>query len=240
MSQNPFQPAPKKPVSQESLVKPTASSVASKALWEIMTHPIAYAPFAGIVGVNVFFPLPWWVNAPATLTAAALEFAWWKRNWKFLFEKHEAALEIKYRKAFNALGRSMVPDTNRVTRDALEAIIEVKAEIEGKIFEDNRLNAKERELLELLEETTIQAFETARNAATDTVPPEIAEALETLRELSRNFGTVLRPLTPTESEKAAQTRETLAQTTQTLRHRMEESAQVRRIVEETTREDAHN
>lgn len=220
---------------------PNPTIIAGKTLKEILWHPIAYVPFAGLAVANAALPIPAWANIPLVLGAIVGEFAFWRKNWASIYEKYECQLEKAYREHFNeTLVKTSIPytESSRTTINALKEAVALKADIEEKIFSDGHLNPKEKEILILLEETLLRMMETATDSKEKSLPAEIKDALDTLTELSTNFDEVVRPLNPSTEEREIQKKSGLAQSTQALKNRMEESKQVRRLIQEVKKEKA--
>ena len=214
--------------------KPNAAIVSGKTLKDIIWNPIVYLPFTGIAVANAALPVPAWMNIPAVVAVLVGQILYWKRNWNFLYRKHETEEEIAFRKLQNA-GMSVRIGTVREqawTHGLARAMV-LKSEIERQIFADGWIFPKERELLDLIESTVEQMIAEAHSTATNQPSQEFTEALQTLEELNANFNFVTRPLSPTEEEKKHLIENGLAESVKTLKNRMEEATQIRRIVNET-------
>ena len=228
--------------------KPNPAVVAGRTFKEILLHPITYAPAAAVAVANAIIPIAWWANLPLVITSIIGEVIFWKGNWTPIYEKHEAEIQGAHSKRFNEEILQSVWRNKGPVRDLVEEMVQLKQQAEAAILADNRINTKEREILDILEETLLQTAEAAQEEGTDNqlvggstgawktaVTQEMQEALATIRELVENLDSVLQPLNPTPEEKKMALQSGLAQSTQALRNRMEESRQVKRLIEEAKR-----
>jgi hypothetical protein len=212
--------------------KPSPAAIAAKTLADIAWNPIVYLPYAGAAMVNAFLSLPLWVPLGAAATITVGQIWWWKQNWAHIFEKHEAEMEKEYRARWNKSLREQISIKGKNWLVLLD-ILGTKAKIEEHIFSDKRISQKERELLDLIETTTLQAAETTEaGRESGTASKELFDTRKALQELSENLGFVLKPLSPTETEKVAQTQSGLAESTRALRRQMEDAKGVRELVED--------
>jgi hypothetical protein len=218
----------------KDMEKPNAAIVSGKTLKDIIWNPVVYLPFTGIAIANAALPVPAWMNIPAVVAVVVGQILYWKRNWDFMYRKHESEEEVVYRKFQNA---GMAARIDSVREQAwtpgLFRAMELKSEIERRIFADGCIFPKERELLDIIGSTVEQMIAEADSTGNNRPSREFTEALQTLEELNNNFDFVTRPLSPTEEEKKHLIENGLAESVKTLKNRMEEATQIRRIVNET-------
>jgi len=214
--------------------KPNAAIVSGKTLKDIIWNPVVYLPFTGIAVANAALPVPAWMNIPAVFAVVVGQILYWKRNWNFLYRKHETDEELAYRKFQNAEMSARIGTVReKAWAPGLVRAMELKSEIERQIFADGWIFPKERELLDIIESTVEQMIAEADSTTSNRPSQEFTEALQTLEELNTNFNFVTRPLSPTEEEKKRLIENGLAESVKTLKNRMEEATQIRRIVNET-------
>lgn len=224
----------------QELKPPKPIRIAWLNLIGILTHPITFLPVTGmviIIGAHDIYTgqhMPTWAIIALLLSYTSGEIAFWCKYWNEIYGKIECSLEIVYRTTFNEnLSKTATPygKVGKETTNLLKEAIVLKEGIEAKIFVGNRLTPKEKEILSLLEETVTRIGETNKSPTKET-PKEIKEALTTLTELSENLDSVLRPLHPTSEEKNMGARTKLNQSIHGIRNHMDESKQVRRLIQE--------
>jgi hypothetical protein len=218
--------------------KPTASIVAGKTLKEIIWSPFVYAPYAAVAIANALMPVPAWMNIPALVAITAGHVWYWKRNWNFLYQKHEISSEVTYRneqysELANRLSSTAPTLINARYLGAIASAATAKAEIEQKIFSDGNITQRERELLETIELTITQMVQILDTAKSQNPPEEFIDALETLLELNKNFQRFTRPVFPTDEEHHTNIKSGLAESTKALKARMDEANRIRSIATET-------
>lgn len=219
-------------------IKPTASLIAGKTLKEIIWNPFVYAPYALVAVGNAMMPVSQWLNISALLAVTAGHIWYWRRNWNFLYQKHEFEEEAKYRKIqnaelkqkFNTEARKDMPSNHMA---GMLAALQAKIEIEQKILEDGNITLREYELLETIEQTVSQMILVIENATTGPPPSEFSDALNILIEINKNFQHITRPVFPTTEETQTTVRRELAESTKALKNRMEEANRIRSIATET-------
>ena len=225
------------PEKKTKIIQPSPTSIAGRAFAEILRNPIFYVPCGGLVVANTMLAVPLWANIPLLFLSLGGEIAFWRKNWSSIYERHECDMEKTYRHHLNNLAKSKIsPELPRDVAKILQHCLLLKENIETKVFSDGRINAKKREILALIEETTIRIVAAAADYKAPSL--DINDALATLTELSENFDAVVRPLNPATEKLAIQTKSVLAQSTQALKNRMEESKQVRRLIEEVKKDRA--
>lgn len=218
--------------------KPTASLIAGKTLKEIIWSPFVYAPYTAVAIGNALMPVPAWMNIPAILAITAGHVWYWKRNWNFLYQKHEISAEITYRQEQNSELKQRLANkpstlTNTAYLTAIDTALAAKAEIEQKIFSDQNITQRERELLETIELTITQMVQILEIAKSHQPPEEFTDALATLLELNKEFQRFTRPVFPTDEEHHTNIKSGLAESTAALKARMDEANRIRSIVTET-------
>lgn len=210
--------------------KPNPAIIAGKTFKEIFLHPITYTPTAAIAVANALVPIAWWANLPLIVVAVAGEILFWRRNWTPIYERHEAEEEAAHAKVFNQEILNSIARIRGPVWDLVEGMVRLKEQAEACMLADKRINTKEREILDILEDTLIQTAESA--AENSTVTQEMKEAADAIKELVAELDSVLQPLNPTPEEKKVALQSGLAQSTQALRNRMEESRQVKKLIED--------
>ena len=219
-------------------IKPTAFLIAGKTLKEIIWNPYVYVPYAIVAVANAMMPIHPWMNFPAVIAITAGHIWYWRRNWNFLYQKHEFDEEVNYRKSQNAeLKNRFANQTNEKIppshRAGMVAALQTKAEIELQIFEDGNITFREHELLETIEQTINQMIEVLETATEKEPPPEFSAALDILLEINKNFQHVTRPVFPTDEENHTNVKTELAESTKALKSRIEEATRIRSIAIET-------
>ena len=223
--------------------KPSAATVASKTLAEIVWNPFVYMPYTAVALGNAVVPVPFWMNIPAVLGITAGHIWYWKRNWNFLYRKHELAEEVKYRRAQNLeirepLGGDLLSKVRASYLFAIGDALKAKEEIEAKVFSDGLVSSRERDILETVEMTVRQMIQVMNKTEEGPPPAEFEDALATLLELNKDFQNIARPVFISEEENQSSLKNGLAESTQALKNRMEEANRIRAIATET-REKIH-
>jgi hypothetical protein len=219
-------------------IKPTASLIAGKTLKEIIWNPYVYVPYAVLAVTNAIMPIHPWMNIPAAIAITAGHIWYWRRNWDFLYQKHEFNEEVSYRKSqnaelkkrFDSQTSDKIPPSHRA---GMVAALQAKAEIELQIFEDGNITFREHELLETIEQTIHQMIEVLETATSKEPPAEFSAALDILMEIRKNFQHVTRPVFPTTEENHTNVKTELAESTKALKNRIDEATRIRSIAIET-------
>jgi hypothetical protein len=212
--------------------KPDPAQIALKSFWEILKNPLFYGPIAGTVAYNSFTPLPTWINAPISLVVAFTEILYWRKNWRYIYEKQAFQADALYCYGRNEELRYQIKKAG-IGKLAIELnkAISLKEEIERKILSDKVINVHEKELLANLEEIVVTMLTTAQLDDSQKAKDDIKAALAALSTLNENFDAFTSPLAHKPEEVPSTGLERL---TQSLHNRMDEAKEVAAILAEVT------
>lgn len=234
------------------MTAPDPIDIAQRAVGQVLTHPLTWAPFVPIAGAYAFLGTPWWVCLPAAAVAAAGVTAGWARRWSALAERVRTTSLVAFRQEENRaleeriqrLGKSAHPTRPPVIPSRLQTLreaVEIKRAVENRLFADGVVTPHEAEVGQMIADLARTLVEEAErlHLAPETSPRGVAAArperfdgaARTLRQSFQDLDVILDPVPPS-LRMPEDADDPLARASERLAERIQQAHDVRRLMEE--------